>query len=192
MDEYKLMNCSGAEVAIMQHMEKIISASDAKELAAHVLECERCREYYLAFDETMEYAASAEAKWYEAPANFSAAVMAKVNAFVSPKPAVEAIRRKGRLTLYILWGISAVLFGVALFFAFNPELFTNLANSYQLFSIIESALTNIRAIIGQITESAMRNTSFVESGFGIAALLFTLLLGALLFVLHKEQEETEI
>ena len=186
------MTCEQAETAMLAHMETTISLKDARRLAAHVESCETCREYYLAFDETMEYAASAEADWLEAPQGFTASVMAAVQHMpVYAKPeVVEKIRSRGQATLHILWGVSAILFGIALFFAFNPQQFTNLIHSYPVLHSVTDFFSNAAAAFGQGVENAL-NAHTMESGIGIAALLFTLVLGSLLVVLHTDQRTGE-
>ncbi|MCL2287059.1 MAG: hypothetical protein FWC32_11945 [Firmicutes bacterium] len=184
------ITCAKAEIAMLSHMEGTLSSEDAQILAQHVEKCELCREYYLAFDEVMEYAASDEADWQEAPANFTATVMAEVNKMsLYTKPAVEAIRRKGMATLHILWGVSAILLGVALFFAFNPQHLATLTSSYPIFDNIAVFLAGAATPLDQVLYSTMQNHT-IESSLGIAALLFVLILGSLLVVLHKQQEET--
>jgi len=186
------MTCAQAEIAMLQHMETTISLKDAHRLAQHVQECESCLEYYLAFDETMEYAA-AETDWQEAPESFTAAVMEKVHHMpVHIKPEVVAeIKRSGLATLHILWGASAILFGIALFFAFNPDSFRNLINSYPVFDSITTFITGIGASFSLMLSNMQYNHT-IEGSLGIAALLFVLILGSLLVVLHKDQEEKAI
>jgi len=187
------MTCSQAEIAVLSHMEKTISLEDAHKLVQHMQECESCREYYLAFDEIMEYAASAETDWQEAPAGFTAAIMAEVNnmpVYVKhEQPIAAEIRSRGLATLHILWGISAILMGVVLFFAFNPDHFTNLTNTYPIFDRIATFISGMGASFSQMLDS-MQSTHTIESSLGIAALLFTLLLGSLLVILHKDQEHS--
>jgi len=183
------MTCSQAETAMLQHMETTISLKDAHRLAQHVQECASCLEYYLAFDETMEYAAM-ETDWQEAPESFTAAVMTEVHHMpVHTKPeVVEAIKRNGLVTLHILWGASAILFGIALFFAFNPDRFTNLVSSYPIFDNIATFITGIGTSLSQAL-SNMQYGHTIESSLGVAALLFVLILCSLLVVLHKDQEQ---
>jgi len=186
------MTCSQAEIAMLQHMETTISLKDARRLAQHVQECQSCREYYLAFDETMEYAA-AEIDWKEAPESFTAAVMAAVHHMpIHSKPeVVEEIKRNGLVTLHILWGASAILFGIALFFAFNPDSFTSLINSFPIFDSIATFITGIGASLSQALGN-MRYNHTIESSLGIAALLFVLILGSLLVVLHKDERTSKV
>ena len=185
------MTCAEAETAMLAHMETTIALKDAHRLAAHVETCELCREYYLAFDETMEYAASAEAQWLEAPESFTANIMAAVQHMpVYAKPeVVEKIRNRGVATLRILWGVSAILFGIALFFAFNPYQLANLIASYPVLDSIAMFFSSIGAAFDQALRSAA-NTHSIEGTIGIAALLFVLVLGSLLVVLHGDQKRT--
>jgi len=189
------MTCSQAEIAMLQHMETTISLKDARRLAQHVQDCESCREYYLAFDEIMECTAAeteSSAYWQEAPESFTAAVMTKVHHMpVHSKPeVVEEIKRSGLVTLHILWGASAILFGIALFFAFNPDSFTNLINSFPIFDSIVTSITGFGASLSQALTN-MRYNHTIESSLGIAALLFVLILGSLLVVLHKDAEQEQ-
>ena len=185
------MTCAEAEIAMLAHMETTISLKDARRLAEHVETCELCREYYLAFDEVMEYAASAEASWHEAPEGFTAAVMAEVEYTpVCAKPeVVEKIRRRGLATLHILWGVSAVLFGIALFLALNPQQFTSLVTYYPVFNSIASFFSGVAASFAGFMDSA-QHVHTIESSLGVAALLFVLVLGSLLAVLHRDQKQT--
>ena len=188
------MNCLQAETAMMEHMEQIIPAEDKLRLAQHVQECESCREYYLAFDEVMEYAASEEADWQEAPEGFAASVMTEIRkeaAYVQkvePEVAVVAeIRRRYTVALHILWGFSVILLGVTLYFVYNPEQFANLASNSALLTSVSTAVAGAWASVSGLIDRVMQNPQTIENNLAVAALLFVLVLGSLLVVLHKEE-----
>jgi len=177
------MDCNLAETLMMKHMDKIISKQEAADLARHIDECESCREYYLAFDQTMEAMATITEV---APANFTAAVMTEIRkmpAYTKPEP-VRVVS-----IMHMFWGASAVLVAIALFFGYNPHYITDLANQYHIFQHFVNAANNTMAFLSQLTESIMQNqqTQTIGSSFAVGALAFVLILGVLLVTLHKEE-----
>jgi len=187
------MDCSQAEVAMLKHMEKIITTEEAGLLHEHILDCDSCREYYLAFDEVMEFAATAETSdWEEAPASLTVAVMAEVkNMPVYTKQAAKKSISKKHYAFYIAWGSSLVFLAAALFIAYNPTYIENLAYAYPIVASIVNAMRSIWAAIGSMLDWVVQSTSTlsIENNISIAALLFVFVLGSLLVALHKDDEK---
>jgi len=171
-----MMNCSQAETATLRYAEKTIQPEEASKLAQHILDCGTCREYYLLFDEIVE-AAATDLEMYEPPINFTAAVMANIRTATQPRPSM----------LYILWGVSAILLGVALFLAYNPVL---LAQLVYAFPMVSGAIYNMAAYLGSTLDYVIQsaNAHTIGNHFGIAALVFVLMLSSLLIVLHREED----
>jgi len=188
------MDCAQAEVAVLKHMEQTISTQDAQRLAQHVKHCQSCKEYYLAFDEIMEYA-SAETDWQEAPEGFTATVMASVGEIhvKQTQPEISAeINNRVNYVLHVLWGMGAILLGVAFFFVYNPEHFANLVEMSPNLASISAAVSGMWASISQWIDRVMQSQGLpTETNLGIMALLFVLVLGSLLVVLHRDQERKE-
>ena len=186
--------CTHAEILMLKHMEKTLTAEDAAKLVRHVQDCQSCREYYIAFDEAMEIMDDFAVSGTEldtVPEYFTANVMAGVRsmpAYVAPE--VVTARKTGRIALYVFWGVSAALVALALFLAYNPQYLINLAYAYPVFEGAVAALERIMAAFGQVPDRLMADTTVMEQSFGIAALGFVLLLGMLLVVLHKDESKT--
>jgi len=176
--ETATLNCDQAEISMLKYAEKTIQPAEASKLAHHVLGCGTCREYYLLFDEIVE-AAATNLELHEPPVNFTAIVMANVRATTQPRASM----------LHLLWGVSAILLGVALFLAYNPALLAQLTHA---FPAVSGAVYSIMAYMGNaldyVIQSAGAHT--VGNHFGIAALVFVLMLSSLLVVLHREEEAT--
>jgi len=184
------MNCAEAEIAVLKHMEQTISVEDAQRLAMHVQGCPPCKEYYLAFDEIMEYASS-ETDWQQAPEDFTAAVMANVGKIYveQTQPQIsEEINRRVNYVLHVLWGMGAILLGVAFFFVYNPEHFASLVERSPNLASISAAVAGVWASISQWIDGIMQSQRTIETNLGIMALLFVLVLGSLLVILHRDQE----
>ena len=190
------MNCKQAEIAIMQQMEKTITPADARKLAKHILICETCRESYLVFDEAMEYAtADAEAfPLTEAPTGFTEAVMTQVRG-ISLTPTVSE-PENGQMVLRILWGLSAIFLGAGLFLIYNSEWMSTAADTYPAIYSIVTALNNIGQFLIQGAEWIMQSIAAANaagtSTLSITALLFTLTIGTLLFILYRQDSEKSI
>ena len=155
------MDCVQAEVAMMQHVEKTITAEMAKKLAEHILTCETCHEYFFAFDEMME-AVGDDFEVVEAPDGFVDSVMARV----SPSTMVFSLGR-------VLSGISAVIVGALVFINYPAiesfaEGFVN--NLHQLGQSLQ--------VFGQIEP---------VGDMGVIALFFVLMLGGLLTILYNQE-----
>lgn len=176
------MDCNSSEILMMKHMEGLLSAEEATDLKNHVLECETCREYYLAYDEMMEHAALPQAVWVDAPKGFTAAVVAHV---FQPEP--EVIRRRGLAILHVVWGLGAILLGVALFFAFNPEQLATLVDMSPIVATMATAWASIAAWLAQVSELVA--TDMPEVGASIILLVFVVVIGSLLFALQRGEEE---
>jgi len=193
---HKTINCKQAEVALMQHMERSITAEDAQLLLQHVQECENCMEEYLMFDQVVEFAATTSAEsWDVAPANFTANVMAAVRKEPSYAPAAQPLRqivREGNILSHILGGSGLVVLALALIIFYNPEQVAHLAYTYPaigtIVSMAGSVWTFFAGIINSVVYSA-GNIS-IESSISIAALAFVLVAGMLLVVLQRQEERT--
>ena len=178
------MNCEKFELLIMQHFEQTIEPASAAELTKHVLRCENCRELYLMMDE----ATDETSEDILAPVNFTASVMDKVRELpVYQKPETQKIKESGMFTLRILWGFSAIIFGVGVLFMFNPDLLTALAGSYPIVYSIVDFITAVGMAVGGVME--WLSMAFAPAGaaneLGVIALLFVAVMGVLLFALNN-------
>ncbi|MCL1883516.1 MAG: hypothetical protein FWF81_07180 [Defluviitaleaceae bacterium] len=118
------MNCKKSEIYMMQHFDKTIKPANASKLMKHVLICEKCRELYLTFDESMDFAA--ENNLTEAPSGFTDSVMAMIPQKKDYSPAV----------FRAVWAFCAIVFGIVLALLFNPENYYIVQN---ITGIIDSA-----------------------------------------------------
>jgi len=169
---------------MMQHMERTIDEADAKLLLQHVHECASCHEYYIAFDTVMEYAASPQVEIHSAPANFTAAVMAKI----SPAAETAELRKRGYVTQCILWGVGLIFLGVAVFFFFNPDSFAALVGALPALATVVDAVAGFGVYLRNFAERFLQDPYVIDSSYGVAALMFALLLGIFLVVLQKGEE----
>jgi len=180
--------CKQIDNLLLKHIEKTLSTDEARRLAKHVLECESCREYYLAFDEAAEYAETMEMA--EAPANFTSNVMLAVSQ-IQP---VVAVRKRFayKVEMALTWGLSLLLLAIIVFLAYNPDYFLSLANVYPMLAVAAGVMLAIGDFfmgLGQwFAQQAVLYGS--ENLFGIAALVFMFISGSLLFVLQKEEEKS--
>ena len=178
------MKCKQAELLIMHHFEKTIEPADATKLAKHVMECEACRELYLVLDEGMEFAAE-EAEL--PPVDFTESVMDKVRELpVYVKPVAKA--DISEMVLRVLWGFSAIILGVVLFFIFNPDTLASLSAAYPVVNSVIGALASMGATVAVVFEWVSQDGVFAAGDMGIAALLFVGVMGALLYVLHNGEK----
>ena len=181
------MDCKQSEIAMMQHMEKTITPADAKKLAEHVLICETCREYYLAFDEMME-SITEDFEIVSPPEGFTSAVMAKVYEIeeTAEKPAVVRIF-DGQFFMKVFWTISAVLMGVGSYFIFNPDVLSEISAVYPAVEGFVYALSMFGQQVGQGVQGLVQIDIGTGSSLSVVALFFALMLGGLLTVLHREE-----
>lgn len=196
--------CQNAEILILKHMENTISKKEAECLHSHILSCNTCREYYLSFDEIMEYAATPSAIWEDAPQNFSASVMAGVaaiskeqhllaNAQESALASKEAaLYNKGEMLLHILWCATAVVMWIVLFFAYNPEHLTAAMDAFPIISIITSFFSTAGYTLAGILDNLAQSQFTTETNLGLTALAFALALGIMLAILHRDDEKIKV
>jgi hypothetical protein len=188
------MDCKQADIAMMQHMEKTISPADARDLAKHILRCENCREYFLAFDEAMDYMSemdSVEVELIEAPANFTMSVMEKVRQIPTYSNPIPTCRIT--TLMRCLWGSSAVFLGVSLLFIFNPDWLATLAAIYPAFAAVSNALDAASLFLGSAVVEFMQSIgsqsgNVATTGLTISTLIFLVMIGIVLFVLHRGEK----
>jgi len=180
------MNCNKAETLMLKQAENVLSTAEATDLAQHVQTCDTCREYYFAFIDVVEN--FSEQDMHEAPAGFTASVMSQIS--TSTQTSEKFAQQTSRLALRIIWGITAIIFGAAMFFAYNPGQLTRLANAYPAINIVTDALytfwISLGAMFGQFVQNM--GEGGIDSGLGTAALGFVVILSILLVVLHKDEE----
>ena len=180
------MNCNQAELAMMEHMEKTIRPARARDLAQHVLGCEACREYYVGFDMAFEVLNDAELSI--PPADFTQSVMAQVRklpAHTPPEPSAS-------VALHILWGLGAIVLGIGLLLAFNPDWMAALTEAYP---IVYNMTNAVNSVWLSITETFARitpanQTTGAANGLSVfnMALIFVVVVGALLVVLQRSEK----
>jgi len=170
------MDCKQSEIAMMQHMENTITPQTAKDLAKHVLSCKNCREYYIAFDEAMEFSLDENFAMVEAPTDLTKNIM---NA-IKKDPLYT---QSGQKLLHVLWGFSAILMGIGIYLVFNPMLLAELAG-YPIVSAINNTLTNLGQGFANALQPLVMDAT-LNNSLGIAALFFACMLGGLLTVLYQ-------
>jgi hypothetical protein len=182
------MDCKSAGDAMLLYADKKIKPAKASALAKHLLTCESCKEYFMAFEEMSEAALSEEFKMEEAPAGFTESVMKKVGRLPVCEPRYANLPD---ILIRVFWGLSAVIIGAALFLMYNTDASAAFIAAYprlegfaryinalgvsltQAFDLSASALINLG------TENALD----IQSGF--LALFFVALLAIVLFVLQR-------
>ena len=179
------MNCENAQIAMMQHMDKTIKPADARELTRHILSCESCREYYLAFDEANDIENTLAA----APDGFTEMVMTKIRELpVYASPAKKG-RGESQTILRVLWGLSAIFLGIGLLFIFNPDLLAAITAASPAAAGITDVLSEagqfFTGIFDSLTQAAGTEAASSVLGMGIAALAFVITIGALLLALQR-------
>ena len=172
------MDCNKAETAMMQFLEKRVKPRMAAALARHVLQCDGCREMFIAMDE------ASEVELTDAPSGFTEAVMAKVAAL----PA-EASRKsatpKADIFIRVAWGVSAILLGVCLAFLYNPNLLGDLISAFPPLGSVIELINDAYLFLLNALEGVWQSGSSFTMADGIPALLFVLMIGALLFILQS-------
>jgi len=166
------MDCPKAELAMMHYVEKTLKPADARDLATHILQCEPCRTLYLLMDQAAELLTAPALN--EAPIHFTAQVMARIEAeAVTPAETVSA-------GLRILWGLSGIVMGVALLFAFNPQ--------WEVVMALQNALASAAVIFNDAlawVNQIYVSEALINSGIGIVALVFAVVIAGLLYGLHR-------
>lgn len=173
------MDCVKAETAMMHYIEKSLKPADAQGLAAHVQSCEVCRALYLMLDEAADLLTET-ATLVTAPADFTEGVMEKVRLqparVHTPNP-----------VLRMLWGLSGIFIGVALLFALNPTWADAVAGASRVAAWVRDGFLALGAYAGELglRLAQLDMQVLVHSGLGIAALVISLLIAALLYGLHR-------
>ena len=180
------MDCNQAEHAMMEHMEKTIQPARARDLAQHVLGCENCREYYVGLDMAFEVLGDAELS--APPADFTQTVMAQVRklpAHTPPEPSAS-------VAMHILWGLGAIILGVGLLLAFNPDWLAALAAAFPVvYATINAVSTAGQFAINHLERLVSSNQAANATGglspFNVA-LIFVVVVGILLVVLQRTEK----
>jgi len=180
------MDCTQAELAMMEHMEKTIQPARARDLAQHVMRCESCREYYIGFDMALDVLSDAELS--VPPVHFTQNIMAQVRrlpAHTPPEPRATPAMR-------ILWGLGTIVLGVALLFAFNPEWWQAVTEASAVLDSILAAMGSARLFFADIWENltASQQGAGYIAGLPIfnVALGFVFVVGTLLLVLQRSEK----
>ena len=176
------MDCNHAELAMMAHVEKTILPADAKDLAQHLMGCEVCREYFVGFDMALEVLD--DEKLSIPPINFTQNVMAQVSKLPAHSQAGISV------ILRVIWGLGAIVIGVGFLLAFNPDWL----NAFMASPIVEAVVSTIdgfRLFFAEMLEMSGYQAGNLEglSMFN-AALVFVIVMGALLMVLQISEKST--
>jgi len=170
----------------MEHMEKTIQPARAHDLARHVLSCETCREYFIGFDMALEVLDDAELG--TPPADFTGAVMAQVRklpAHTKPEPSAS-------IAIRVLWGLGAIILGVGLLLAFNPDWLSALAEASPIVYGIIGAVGTTGQFLTEAMERIVSTNRTAGTATGLsmfnAALIFVVVMGALLLVLQRSEK----
>lgn len=172
----KPITCTESEALLMKHMDGIITSDERAQLHHHIETCHSCMEYYMEYDQAMEYSAQPTAIWQQAPDNFTSNVMAKVKAELSHAPEkIAAASPANQKTLYTTIGASSIFMGIILAIAIFAGLDANINNFIH----------------------SLQNVTFaIDGALATGALILAIIISALLVVLqnplqnpqnHKEQ-----
>ena len=171
------MDCEKAGTLMLKHFDKNIKTKESLALTKHILDCESCREYYLAIDESFEI------DQVEAPTSIGINIMSEISKLNLYK------KREKRSLLPIFWGISIVLTGILLFITLNPDWVTSMQYRFPLIESISIFLYNIgeafTAIQQNISETIGTGTNITNA---FIALLIAGLIAALFIVLNQGEK----
>ena len=176
-----MIHCTDAEHLLLKHMEGTITQAERQQLHSHTANCPACLEYYLAYDEAMEYAASPVVSWQLAPDHFTAGVMAKVAS--TPEKAVA----KGHSMLRYIIGGGSVAIGIILYLAIAFDL-PDMA--FQVADLFHTGWTGLNARIDGLAVSLQNPTFAIDGHLASAALLFSLIASVVLVALQNNKEST--
>lgn len=98
-------------------MDETLTEQEAEALAAHLDQCEACKEAFLAYDQMMD--AFSQMPIFTAPEGLEEAVLMQIEAMPVPQRAIR-YRKKDRLKL-LFGGAFALLFGFGAWLASNQE-----------------------------------------------------------------------
>jgi len=175
------MDCLKAETAMMHYVEQTLKPKDIAPLATHILQCEPCRALYLLLDEQAEILAAPQPESEEMPSYFTQAVMNKVRnqpAYV-PTPTASISQR-------IMWVATCILMGTASLLALNPHW----AITFAIQQGMQTAAAHIGNLLSWLTQ-ADTVTAFINSGLGIVALIFSVLIGGALYGLYRGEHKQQ-
>jgi len=141
----------------MQHFDKTIKPKNSQRLAKHILTCEKCRKLYILMDEATETTLT------EAPETITKSVMEAVRK-------IPVIKADEQIALRIIWGLSALVMGILLFFVKDLSYFSNIS------------LPPIDSIVNTFDFTVSVNS------MGFSALLLATMMAVLLYVLHNEEQ----
>lgn len=178
------MDCDKAGDAMMRYMDKTLKPAKAVALVRHVMKCESCREYFLAFDEAAETLDSLT----PAPKGFTESVMAKVRRLPAVRPAVT----RADIGVRIYWGLCAVLLGLTLGLTwYQDAVAAYVATNPQLTAVVE-LLNAVGQVKDQLWEQFLltggqmqAGTVSALSGAGYTPLVFVVMLASLLIVVRR-------
>lgn len=177
------MDCQKAATAMMHYAEKSLKPTDARDLATHLMSCAPCRDVYVLMDESTDLLA--ETAQVDVPLDFTAQVMARIQEETKKEVTVSAVH-SGVNGLRMLWGLSGIVAGIALLIAFNLQWVSIAIAQDMLVTVITFASDTIERIgTTQVTET------FLNSSMGILALIFAMVIGALLYGLHRGENTTQ-
>ena len=180
------MDCIQAELAMMEHLEKTIQPAQARDLAQHVMHCEPCREYYIGLDMALDVLNDEE---LSTPSeHFTQNIMAQVRrlpAHTLPEPhATPAMR--------VMWGLGAIILGVSLLFAFNPEWWQAVTAASPVLDGILAALSSARLFAAEMLEGLISTQQGAATIVGLpvfnVAIIFVFVVGALLMALQHSEK----
>ena len=169
--EGNIVDCEKAGILMLKHFDKHIKTKESLLLAKHILECENCREYYIALDESFE-----TEPVDIAPVSIGINIMREVNK-------LDLYKKREKISILpVFWGISIVLTGILFFITLNPE-FAYSLSAIKSISVFLNNIGDNFTILQQNISIAMGGVASEINGF--IALAFAGLIIALLIVLHR-------
>jgi len=180
------MDCNKANDLIYKRMEHALEPAEAQGLHEHVMSCEDCREVFLVMDNCVNIVNSFDTHEPEsAPDGFTKAVMAKVFPVCD---AVEIAKTKSRgcVIQRVLWSVSAIIFGLAVYFLANPVALSDIRERFAFINTFVLWTQNLHYFITDTVGSMFYSGEGVSTQtLTASALLFISIMCVLLFALFS-------
>ena len=168
-----IMDCEKAGILMLKHFDKHIKTKESLLLAKHILECESCREYYIALDESFEIEPVEEV-----PISIGINIMTEVQK-------LDLYKKREKISvLPVFWGISIVLTGILLFITLSPDL----VHSLPIIKNLSIFLNNIGEVFTNLQQRLSIGTETANYANAFIALTISGLVAALFIVLHQAEK----
>lgn len=176
------MKCIEAEEYMMNYMDDTLSPEAAEKLNEHLKSCDKCREAFYIY-ETIQTTLE-ETEIIEAPANFEAELMLKINditpVYLNKKDlAVDTLNS-------IVWGSFTIFLGTGIILNMYKDNILNYVTQNEYISNFYNAITPLSNLItDSINDMFMYVQNFVLSVDGVFVyfkIIFGILIAAICFL----------